>query len=224
MEKIDRVNIRLRINGKRIKSLCQFGVRIKDRDEEGQTSIVDGHKAHRGIEWYFRSGERVNAAGETLGGSGITRIEFNKPKRITEEAIEGKDEKVTWQAGETRAMKLESIGKDLATAGYYLSDVHIVRLPSETKGMGFLVISFTQDGDLGLNSEIEEILNGLVDGFWRSAWVYENIFTGAVDICANHIVRDENLSLVKDHRDLRFRRMDGGRTQWRSAKTTAQTA
>lgn len=227
----DYLNIRFRMHPRRIKNLRNLGVRLVDRTDERQDEIIEGHKAHRGLKYYFRNGERINAAGEILGGSGICRIEFNKPvrevKTITDPDGTEKEE-VTWIADETLAMTLKDVGYDLARNNYVLTDVYILRLPGEQKGMGFLVLSFTPGNEsmmMALHPEVSVIIDGLVDGWWRSVFVYVNPFTRSATVNANHIVKGRDLDGVTDHRNLRLLEInEKGRSRWRSEEVNAPTA
>src|SRR3990167_9793867 len=114
------VMFRLRVTPDVIGTLQWNGVSVIDRSVERQVEIIEGHKAHKGSEFYYSDGKaRENAAGWTVGASGITMMAFNPP------------DKETSVSDSTRAMTLEQVPIDLARAGFYLSHLQVVIVPGE---------------------------------------------------------------------------------------------
>ncbi len=217
------VIFRYRVNANAIKELRRNGVGLINRAEERQAEIIEGHKAHKGIEYYFADGkERENSAGWIVGGSGITMLAINAP------------DKETKLADPAIATTLEWVPNDLARAGFFLSYMQIVKVPGEQRGMGFLELIFEKDDGIGLDDRLLNVLNRIIDGDRRSVWVYWNPIPETFCIPANTVVTEEALGVVTDHRNLhcQIETVEGGEEflRWYSLdrktdpSTTAQAA
>ncbi len=202
----ERALLKVRVNKTWVRRFTEAGLRLVRRTPSREDEIEAGHVDQRGERHYLRLGNRVNAAGQDKGDSGIARIKFNP-----------NDERGGNPADPTKAIRVDLVFLDLMAAGYVMADMHILKRDGEQRGMGFLVIVFKEGVEpFKAQPECLSVAQALFERFYRSVFVWENPDDTAT-INANMAVVGPELVATTDTRALRFAFITGeSKTRWDS--------